>query len=137
MNPERPKVGVGIMVKKDGKVLFLKRQGSHGPDTWCFPGGHLEHGESFEACAMRETMEETGITIKDINVVGFTNDFFPNGKHYITIFVEAAHADGEAKIMEPEKSTEIGWFSMDSLPSPLFLPTRNFLDNQCYPRRNI
>ena len=47
-NVERPKVGVGVMVFKDGKILLAKRKGSHGAGEYAFPGGHLEFGESFE-----------------------------------------------------------------------------------------
>ena len=57
------------------------------------PGGHLEVGESFERCAMREVEEETGISIakeEQIKFVTATNDVFSvegAGKHYVTIFV--------------------------------------------------
>ncbi len=54
---ERPKVGVGVIVVKEGKVLLLQRKNSHGSGTWCFPGGHLEYGESLEECAKREVLE--------------------------------------------------------------------------------
>ena len=46
-----PKVGVGVVVVKDGKVLVGKRIGSHGAETWAFPGGHLEWNEKIEECA--------------------------------------------------------------------------------------
>ena len=48
-----PKVGVGVMVLKDGKVLLTRRKGSHGAGEYSFPGGHLEYMESFEDCARR------------------------------------------------------------------------------------
>jgi len=134
---ERPKVGVGVIVRKDGKVLLQRRTGSHGAGMWSLPGGHLEFGEQIEDCAARETLEEAGIAIKDIKVVGFTNDIMPDGKHYITIFVESTHVGGEARINEPSKCTGIGWFSWDSLPQPLFWPLKSFVENQGYPRRNI
>lgn len=54
---------------------------------WQIPGGHLEHGESFFACAERETLEETGLKVRGVRVLDVTNDIFPEGKHYITIFV--------------------------------------------------
>ena len=43
-----PRVGVGvILLNPQGKILLGKRKGSHAP-YWSIPGGHLEHGESFE-----------------------------------------------------------------------------------------
>jgi 8-oxo-dGTP diphosphatase len=37
---DRPKVGVGVCIVKDNKVLLGKRKNSHGDGTWAFPGGH-------------------------------------------------------------------------------------------------
>jgi predicted NUDIX family NTP pyrophosphohydrolase len=51
---ERQRVGVGVMVVRNGEVLFGRRRGAHGAGTWSLPGGHLEAGESVEACALRE-----------------------------------------------------------------------------------
>ncbi len=127
---KRPKVGVGVMVVKDRKVLMLKRQGSHGAATWCFPGGHLEFNESWKDCAIRETKEEAGIDIGNISFLTATNDIFHDeAKHYITIFMKADLLSGEPNIMEPEKCTEIGWFSWDCLPRPLFIPMQNLVDS--------
>ncbi|MCX5774664.1 MAG: NUDIX domain-containing protein [Fusobacteria bacterium] len=44
----RPKVGVGILIIKEDKVLFGKRENAYGDGAWSFPGGHLEFNESFE-----------------------------------------------------------------------------------------
>ena len=38
---ERPKVGVGLLIIKDGKVLLAKRKNAHGEGTWGSVGGHL------------------------------------------------------------------------------------------------
>lgn len=92
----RPKVGLGVIVKKDGKVLFGKRKNAHGDGSWCMPGGHLEFNESWEECAARETMEETGLKIKNIRFVTATNDiFFVEEKHYITIYMVADYESGD------------------------------------------
>jgi len=123
---ERPKVGVGVLIKKDDKILFLQRKNAHGEGSWCPPGGHLEFNEEFEECAKREVLEETGIKIKNIKIAGLTNDIFKEeGKHYITIHMLAEYDSGEATIKEPEKSTEIGWFAWTNLPGPLFTQTQN------------
>ncbi|HII71621.1 TPA: NUDIX domain-containing protein [Candidatus Woesearchaeota archaeon] len=125
---ERPKVGVGTIVIKDGKVLLGKRKNAHGEGTWCFPGGHLEGGEEVEECARRETKEETGLEIKNIRLGTFTNDIFEKErKHYITLYVLAEPASGEPKVMEPEKCERWGWFRWEELPRPLFVPVENLL----------
>ncbi len=125
---ERPKIGVGTIVLKDGKVLLGKRKNAHGEGSWCFPGGHLELNESVEECAARETLEEAGITLKNVRKAAFTNDIFEKEeKHYVTLFVLADYADGEVKVMEPHKCEKWEWFEWDSLPSPRFLPIDNLI----------
>lgn len=129
MANNRPKVGLGVYVIKDKKILLLKRKGAHGEGTWSPPGGHLEMGESFIQCAKRETKEEAGIEIKNIKLVGVTNDVFDKEKHYITIAMTADIKSGKARIMEPDKSSDLDWFDIYKLPRPLFLPVKNFLKN--------
>lgn len=127
----RPGVGVGVIIKKDNKILLQKRIGAHGVGTWSAPGGHMEFGESPEQTALRETLEEVNVSIKNPKVVGITNDIsHSEQKHYITIFVEAEYAGGEVKINEPDRTSDIGWFSLDNLPAPLFLPLKNFVENK-------
>lgn len=123
-----PKVGVGVLIIKDNKVLLGKRKNSHGDGAWCFPGGHLEFNESWEDCVIRETMEETNITIKNVKFAAATNDIFPlENKHYATIFMRADYDSGEVQIMEPEKCERWDWFEWDKLPQPLFVPQQNLL----------
>ncbi|MEZ0230803.1 MAG: NUDIX hydrolase [Planctomycetota bacterium] len=118
----RPLVGVGVFVVEDGRVLLGQRRGSHGAGSWALPGGHLEWGESIEACARREVLEETGLELAEIRHGPFTNDVFPEGKHYVTLFVVAERAAGEVKLLEPQKCARWEWFSWSALPDPLFLP---------------
>lgn len=76
--------------------------------TWQLPGGHLEYGESFEGCAAREVLEETGLKV-DFNSALFltaTNDIMAEeGKHYVTIFVACMLPDAALE-REPEVRTE-------------------------------
>lgn len=62
--------------------------------TLQFPGGHLEVGEDYLECAERETLEETGLKVKAVKALAFTNDIFDaEKKHYITIFVSCRRND--------------------------------------------
>lgn len=125
-----PRVGVGVIVKKDGKVLALLREGAHGKGTWSIPGGHLEFNESWEECAIREVFEETGVEIENIKLVGLTNDIFEKEeKHYITLFMFADWKSGEPYVKEPEKCPEIVWADWQDFPKPVFLPLENFRKN--------
>jgi 8-oxo-dGTP diphosphatase len=129
-----PRVGLGVYILKDGKVLLGKRKSPHGNGFWSAPGGHLEFGESWEGCAKRETSEEAGIEIKNIRFVGLTNDIHENeGKHYVTIAMLADYDFGEVQIMETEKLERWEWFSWSNLPSPLFLPMQNLLKQKFNP----
>jgi 8-oxo-dGTP diphosphatase len=123
---KRPKVGVGVIIYKDGKVLLGKRKNAHGEGSWSFPGEHLEFGEKIEECAKREVLEETGIKIQNIRIGTFTNDVFKKeDKHYITVYAIGDYKSGEAEIKEPEKCGCWKWFSPDKLPKPLFAPLKN------------
>lgn len=126
MEQHRPKVGIGVFVMKDEHFLMGLRKGSHGEGTWCFPGGHLEYGESWVDCARRETMEETGVEIHNIRHVATTNDIFiAEQKHYITLFMMADYVSGEVEMREPETCLEWRWFGWGELPENTFLPILN------------
>jgi len=118
----RPKVGIGVMVIKDGKVLMGKRKGSHGSGEWAWPGGHLEYMESFEECIRREVREETGMEIENIRFNRLLNMKTYAPKHYVDIGLVADWKSGEPKVMEPEKSEGWQWFELDKLPAPRFVP---------------
>ena len=125
---KRVQVGVGVFVKRKGKILVGKRKGSHGAGSWALPGGHLEPGESFETCCKREVLEETGLSINNISPVVFTNDVFRDeGLHYITLFFEGDYESGEAIVAEPHHCEEWRWVSLEHIPQPIFLPLRNAL----------
>lgn len=125
------RVGVGVIIVRNNRILLGERTGSHGANTWATPGGHLEVGESIEECAKREVLEETGLALTSVKKFSFTNDIFEKeGKHYATLFVIAASDDGEAQIREPDKCKQWQWFEFNKLPEPLFLPLVNLLKDE-------
>ena len=127
---KRPLVGVGAIVVRQGKVLLGRRVNAHGEGTWAPPGGHLEFGESPEACARREVREETGLEIANVRLATATNDVFEEeGLHYVTLMMRADWTSGEAVLKEPAKCSGWGWFGWNDLPAPLFLPLRTLVQS--------
>ncbi len=115
------KVGIGVMILKDGKVLIGQRKSSHGAGEYSFPGGHLEYMESFEDCARRETREECGLEIKNVRFQFLANmkEYAP--KHYAHIGIIADWESGDPVVLEPDKEESWGWYDIDNLPTPLFI----------------
>ena len=119
-NHKEPKVGVGVMIFKGGKILLGKRKGAHGDGEYAFPGGHLEYTESFEDCARREVGEECGIKIKNIQFQLLANLTMYAPKHYVHVGLLAEWESGEPELLEPERSESWGWYDLDELPQPRF-----------------
>ena len=68
--PDSPLVGVGAVIIADRRVLLVKR--GHPPlaGEWSIPGGMLEVGERVREAAVREVLEETGLTVETADLLG-------------------------------------------------------------------
>jgi 8-oxo-dGTP diphosphatase len=132
MEPGSAKVGVGVLVWKGDKIALIKRAGTYGNGTWSPPGGHVEFAECAFETARRETMEEIGVQIENLEILGFTEDITQD-KHYITIWVRANWSAGEIKTSDIE-FTESGFFQLDELPDPLFVSFQNLLEGKLLPK---
>lgn len=114
------KVGVGVMIFKNNKILLGKRKGSHGEGEFAFPGGHLEYMEGFEECAKREVLEECGVEIKNVQFQYLANEVRYAPKHYVHIGLIAEWSGGEPRSLEPHKCELWSWYDINNLPKPLF-----------------
>jgi 8-oxo-dGTP diphosphatase len=113
-------------------IALVKRAGEYGKGTWSPPGGHVEFGECVFETAHRETMEEIGVWIDHLDILGFTEDITLD-KHYITVWVCTDWASGELKSSDLE-FTESGFFNVDDLPNPLFISFQNLLEGNLMPK---
>jgi 8-oxo-dGTP diphosphatase len=132
-----PRVGVGVMLHRDGKLLLGQRHhdpakaGSelHGEGTWSMPGGGVEFHEALRSTVRREVEEETGLRIReeDLALVSVVEDMVHDA-HFITLGFLCTEIEGEPRVMEPDEITRWDWFPLDRLPSPLFSASAAILE---------
>jgi 8-oxo-dGTP pyrophosphatase MutT (NUDIX family) len=119
--------GVAIVyLCHDGKGKFLmarrnaKTRDEHG--CWDTGGGGLEFGETVEDTLKKEIREEYCCDVLKYEFLGF-RDVHRTHKgtatHWVTLDFKVLVDPDQAKIGEPDKFDEIGWFSLDALPNNL------------------
>jgi 8-oxo-dGTP diphosphatase len=130
------RVGVGVIILKDNKVLLGKRNEDpdkadtklHTEGMWTCPGGKVDFGEKAHESAKREVMEETSIKTNCLELVSVTNEIVHDA-HFVTIGFLCKDSEGEAKTMEPDEITEWRWFPLDELPSPINSASEKLINN--------
>jgi 8-oxo-dGTP diphosphatase len=112
-------VGVGaVILNREGKFFLAKRgpKAQNEPGTWEFPGGAVDFGETLAQAVKREVKEEFGIHIKPLKAMHPIDHLIPKEKqHWIAVGYIAKLISGKPKIIEPEKCTEIGWYSIKEI----------------------
>ncbi len=91
-----------VFQQRQGKTFFLIVRAKPDPSHWVIPKGHIETGESPEAAAVREILEETGVQAKIIATLGTLN-FTYRGKQINTILYLLEYL-GETTPMEERES---------------------------------
>lgn len=114
-----------VVVDESGRVL-LQRRTDNG--MWALPGGKMDLGESIGECAVRETFEETGVTVEITGIVGT----YTNPGHVF------AYDDGEVRqefsicllakatggtLRTSDESFEVAWFGQDAIDDLPMVPS--------------
>lgn len=102
---------------------------------WTLPGGHLEFGESLEDTAVRETKEETGVSIRVIGFVGFKNTLINerNGKYHVVLFCYRGVAEGGSLEKGPEVADAAWKNPREMARSSIAAPILGFLGSRAPP----
>ncbi len=131
--PNVPRVAVGAIVFRDGRVLLIKRGQPPSQGQWAIPGGRVELGETLQAAAEREIDEETGLTIRAGNPA-YTFDVIVRDDagrvrfHYVIIDLLADYLGGELR--PGDDAREARWVAPQDLAGlPVSQTTRDLLNN--------
>ena len=115
-----PKVGVMVLLFKEGKVLLGKRKKDDGTlGMYGTPGGLLEYLETFSEGAARELMEETGLVAGEFTPLCVTNVRQLAPAHFVMVTLRADWKGGEPENREPDKCEGWEWFPVDAPPASM------------------
>jgi ADP-ribose pyrophosphatase YjhB (NUDIX family) len=119
---QTPKVGVSVLVEREGKVLLVQRAIDPGKGDWSLPSGFVEWDETPEAAACRECEEETGLLLADLELLDvrhYSDDFRGPG---INLTYRGRVAGGQ---LEPgDDAQEACFVSPAGLPAPTAIAFR-------------
>ena len=132
MEPESPHIILTadiIIEQADGRIVLVKRANPPFQGQWALPGGMLDGNESIQEAAVREALEETGMTLTDVKELGTV--LVPwNGQQLVVFF--SAQSEGSPKLSDEH----VDWFWMNKFEVPLrnfsalTKPVLNFIDGK-------
>lgn len=126
-------VRVAAVVERDGALLLVRHQKPGRGTYWVLPGGRLEPTETIPACAEREVMEETGLSVRFAGVM-YVSEFMREGRHTVDVTARVDASPGEAGEerlgSDPEEAgegseptlREVRWVGLEELREIEFLP---------------
>ena len=136
-----PHATVATIIEKEGRFLMVEEH-SDGLRVFNQPAGHVEHGESFETAAIRETLEETGHHVRLTSLLGlYTAEGKSNGVTYHRLCYIAEVISHDANYTLDSDIIATHWLTRDellaqkeSLRSPMVLACiDDYLDNRRFP----
>ncbi|WP_124977976.1 NUDIX hydrolase [Ligilactobacillus salitolerans] len=111
----------GVVMNSNQQILLQERADTH---NWGLPGGYMEYGETFLETLHREMLEDSGLKVEVVDMLGtFEQGFvtYPNGDQaqVITRLYLVEPAGGELLREQTDETLSLRYFSFDELP-PLF-----------------
>ena len=118
--PDRPYVGVGVIVFRDKEVLLVKRNKDPNKGHWSIPGGRQMLGETVAEAAQRELLEETGVKVDKLLLVDVVDAIIPDveGKikyHYTLVDYMGQWKSGESS--PGDDAQEVRWVRLNEISS--------------------
>jgi 8-oxo-dGTP diphosphatase len=113
---KNPKPTVDTIIQIGEKIVLIKRKNP--PYGWALPGGFVDYGESLEAAAVREAYEETGLTVKLMELLYVYSDPNRDARQHNISAVFTAQATGSPTAGDDAADAQL--FSLSDLPELVF-----------------
>ncbi|RLG92300.1 MAG: hypothetical protein DRO36_01835 [Candidatus Hecatellales archaeon] len=115
---KKPILAASALVKRNGKVLLVRRRYEPGSGRWALPGGMVEYGETVEETAKREVKEETNVDVEVEKLLGVYNlilrdEYGRVKRQYVIVCFEGV---GKTFKLKPNHEVlDLGWFKPEEL----------------------
>lgn len=109
-------LSTGVAVRQGGKILIVRRA-SHDylGGQYELPGGGVDEGETLEAAARRELLEETGLRVADVSTVFDGFDYSTDKKPKVRQFNFLVSVEDGAVTLDENEHDDFQWVDRDSL----------------------
>ena len=104
-----------VIIEVGDRVVLVRRKNP--PEGWAIPGGFVDAGETVEAAAVREALEETGLSVTLTALLGVYSDPDRDPRHHTVSTVFVGRAEGLPR--GGDDAAEARLFGEDRLPSPI------------------
>ena len=121
-----PKVGVGVAVVENDRLLLVRRAINPERGKWSLPAGYLDHGEDPRTTAEREALEETGLVVVVDELLDVIFNPPGGGGASILILYRARRSGGTLQAGDDADAAD--FFPLDALPDLAFASTRAAID---------
>ena len=102
-----------VMIRRDDGMVLVQERILHWKGI-AFPGGHVDPGESFERSAEREILEETGLTVKNLELCGIVHWDCPERKEKFIVFLYRT-SDFSGELISETEEGKVFWVKEDEL----------------------
>lgn len=139
--PDRPHVGVGVVVWWGDNFLLIRRGKPPNKGQWSLPGGAQHLGETVAEAARREIMEETGLLVEVTALVDVVDGIRRDATgrvefHYTLVDMLAESGSGEA--VAGDDAEAVAWFCLDDLATlALWSETERIIRESAAKRREV
>ena len=130
MTEPTTKPGISAAIITDGdRVLMVRRRVKEGELSWQFPAGGIEDDETPEEAAVRETLEETGLKVESVSLIG--QRVHPKTGREMS-YTACRVIDGEAHVADEDELDAVAWVTLAEIPEKvpygLYEPVQEYLD---------
>lgn len=124
--PEKPLVGVGVLIREGDKYLLIRRAAEPDAGLWSIPGGMVELGERAAEAAKREALEETGLDVEIEEVLSVVDKIIVDDEErikYHFVIVDYLAEVREGKLKASSDASDARWVKVSEFPSYELSPT--------------